>query len=173
MLKFSNFKKKIWETSTLSSRVISWMLNLDIIINNGTFDFKKNLFQTIISQCNHLKKNILFEKDPCKKIEILTALALSGIIFKEYKDNYNIAIKELEKFVGSYFDKDGFPLSRNPNDLIFFTQYILLCYENIKDAQEYMPEFLDEIIKKNLTCIKFFKTPLTNYRYLILLRNII
>ena len=159
ILKFSNFKKKIWDTSTLSSRVISWMLNLDIIINNGTFDFKKSLFQTIISQCNHLKKNILFEKDPCKKIEILTALALSGIIFKEYKDNYNIAIKELEKFVGSHFDKDGFPLSRNPNDLIFFTQYILLCYENIKDAQEYMPEFLDEIVKKNLTCIKFFQTP--------------
>ena len=159
MLKFSNFKKKIWETSTLSSRVISWMLNLDIIIYNGTFDFKKNLFQTIISQCNHLKKNIMFEKDPCKKIEILTALALSGIIFKEYKENYNIAIKELEKFVGSYFDKDGFPLSRNPNDLIFFTQYILLCHENIKDAQEYMPEFLDEIVKKNLSCIKFFQTP--------------
>jgi len=43
-------------------------------------------------------------------------------IFKEYKENYNIAIKELEKFVGSYFDKDGFPLSRNPNDLIFFTR---------------------------------------------------
>ena len=159
MLKFSNFKKKIWETSTLSSRVISWMLNLDIIIKNGTFDFKKNLFQTIISQCNHLKKNILFEKDPCKKIEILTALVLSGIIFKEYKENYDIAIKELGKFVESYFDEDGFPLSRNPNDLIFFTQYLLLCHENIKDAQEYMPEFLDEIVKKNLSCIKFFQTP--------------
>ena len=34
MLKFSNFKTKIWETSTLSSRVISWILNVDIIINN-------------------------------------------------------------------------------------------------------------------------------------------
>ena len=56
MLKYSNFKRKIWETSTLSSRVISWMLNIDIIINNGTFDFKKTLFQNIICQCNHLKK---------------------------------------------------------------------------------------------------------------------
>ena len=31
--------------------------------------------------------------------------------------------------------------------------------EIIKDAQQYMPEFLDEIIQKNLMCIKFFKTP--------------
>ena len=48
MLKYSNFKIKIWETSTLSSRVISWILNIDIIINNGTFDFKK-IFLKILS----------------------------------------------------------------------------------------------------------------------------
>ncbi len=159
MLKYSKFKRKIWENSTLSNRIISWILNIDIIINNGTFDFKKNFFQNIILQCNHLKKNIKFEKNPIKKIEALSALILSGIIFKEYEENYNIGIKALEKFVNSYFDDDGFPLTRSPNDLIFFTKYLLLCYENIKDAQQYIPEFLDEIIKKNLICIKFFKTP--------------
>ena len=67
MLKYSKFKKKIWESSTLSSRVISWILNIDIIINNGTFEFKKNFFQNIVSQCNHLKRNIQFEKDFKKK----------------------------------------------------------------------------------------------------------
>ena len=58
MLKYSKFRKKIWESSTLSSSVISWILNIDIIINNGTFEFKKNFFQSIVSQCNHLKRNI-------------------------------------------------------------------------------------------------------------------
>ena len=159
MLKYSNFKRKIWETSTLSSRVISWMLNIDIIINNGTFDFKKTLFQNIICQCNHLKKNIKFEKDPIKRIEVLSALTLSGIIFKEYEENYKIGVKELEKFVKNYFDKDGFPLTRSPNDHICFTKYLILCHESIKDAQHYMPEFLDDIIRKNLRCIKFLKAP--------------
>ena len=160
MLKYSSFKKEIWETSTLTSRVISWMLNIDTIINNGTFEFKKTFFENILLQCNHLKRNIRFEKNPLKKIEVLTALILSGIIFKEYEENFNIGTKELEKFVKSNFDDDGFPLSRNSNDLIFFTKYLLLCHENIKEAQRYMPEFLDLIIKKNLACIKFFKTPI-------------
>jgi len=159
MLKNSNFKRKTWETSTLSSRVISWILNIDIIINNGTFDFKKSVFQSIITQCNHLKKNFRFEKDPLKKIETLSALILSGIIFKEYEENLKIGIKELEKFVNYHFDKDGFPLSRSPNDLVNFAKYLILCHECVKDAQQYMPEFLDDILKKNLTCIKFFKTP--------------
>ena len=159
ILKYSNFKRKVWETSTLSSRVISWMLNIDIIINNGTFEFKKSFFQNIILQCNHLKNNLKFEKNPNKKIEVITALILSGIVFKEYEDNYNISIKELEKFVKSYFDKDGFTLSRSANDLIFFTKYLLLSREIINDAQQYLPEFLEDIIKKNLKCIKFLQTP--------------
>ena len=159
MLKYSNFKTKIWETSTLSSRVISWIINVDIIINNGTFEFKRRFFENIILQCNHLKKNIGFEKDSLKKLEVLSALILSGLVFKECNENYDIGIKELEKFVKSSFDKDGFPLTRSFNDLVFFTKYILFINENIKDAQQYVPEFLDEIIKKNLICIKSFKTP--------------
>ncbi len=162
MLKYSNFKKNIWESSVISSRLISWMLNIDVIINNGSFDFKKNIFENIISQCNHLKKNIRFEKDPLKRLEVLTALLLSGIVFKEYKENFEIGIKELEKFVKNNFDNDGFPLSRSPNDLVSFTEYLILCHESIKDAQQYVPEFLDDIIKQNLECINFFKTP-NNY----------
>ena len=122
MLRNANFKKKIWDSKTLSSRITSWILNIDIIINNGTFDFKRNFFNSIISQCNHLKKNIRFEKDPLVKVQILTALILSGLAFKEYEENFNIAINELDKFVNSYFDEDGFPLSRNPNDLVFLTK---------------------------------------------------
>ena len=159
MLKYSNFKRDIWESSTLSSRIISWILNIEIIINNGTFEFKKNFFQNIITQCNHLKNNIRFEKDHLRRIEILTALILSGLVFKDYEQNFKTGIKELEKFVKSYFDKDGFPLSRNPNDLIFLTKYMLLCSESIRDAQHYVPEFLDDSIQRNLACINLIKTP--------------
>ena len=56
MFKYSKFKQKVWENSTLSNRIISWILNIDIIINNGTFEFKKKFFQNIVFQCNHLKK---------------------------------------------------------------------------------------------------------------------
>ena len=79
MIKYSKYKKEVWDNSNLSSRVISWILNIDMIINNGSFDFKKNFFENIISQCNHLKKNIKFEKDPLKKIEILSALPIGFI----------------------------------------------------------------------------------------------
>ena len=159
ILKYSNYKEKIWENSVLSLRVISWVLNIDIIINNKTFEFKRNFFRIIISQCNHIKRNLKFEKDSIKRVEMFTALLLSGLVFKDYEENFNVAIHEIEKFVKSYFDKDGFPLSRNPNELIIISKHLILCGETIKDAQKYAPEFLDNIIEKNLNCINFIKTP--------------
>jgi len=159
MLKNSKYKKRIWETSTLSARVISWILNIDIILNNSTFEFKKNFFNCIISQTNHLKKNIKFENDLSKKIEILTAIILTGLVFKEYEENFHNGIKELEALVKVFFDKDGFPLSRNPAELVYFSKYFIFCKEVIKDSQKYVPEFLDDIIVKNINCINFIKTP--------------
>ena len=159
MLKNSKYRKKIWETSNLSARVISWILNIDIILNNSTFEFKKTFLNCIIKQTNHLKKNIKFEKDLSKKIKILTAIILTGLVFKEYEENYNTGIRELEKLIKNFFDNDGFPLSRNPNDLIFFSKYLIFCRELIKDSQKYVPEFLEDIIEKNLNCIHYIKTP--------------
>ena len=126
MLKNSKYKKKIWETSTLSSRIISWICNIDFILDNANFEFKRNFLGSIISHCNHLKKNIKFEKDYLKKIEILITLILSGLIFKEYEDNYKLGLKELENSIKKFFDNDGFPLSRNPNDLLFSSKYSLI-----------------------------------------------
>ena len=63
MLKNSKYKKNIWKTSTLSARITSWILNIDIILENVTFDFKRSFLNNIITQTNHLKKNIKFEKD--------------------------------------------------------------------------------------------------------------
>ena len=159
MLKNSKYRQRIWETSTLSARIISWILNIDIILNNSTFDFRKNFLDCIINQTNHLKRNIRFEKNLSKKIEILTAIILTGLVFKEYEENFDIGIKELEALVKVFFDNNGFPLSRNPDDLVFFSKYLIFCKEIIKDSQRYIPEFLEDIIEKNLNCIHFIKTP--------------
>ena len=55
--KNSKYKRVIWENSVLSKRVISWILNADIILNNGLFEFKRNFLTSIVKQTNHLKKN--------------------------------------------------------------------------------------------------------------------
>ena len=50
------------------------------------FDFKRRFLQSIVSQTNHLKRILNLKKIIQKKIEILTALMLSGLVFKEYEE---------------------------------------------------------------------------------------
>ena len=57
------YKSLIWETSVISKRIISWILNADIILKNSNFDFKRNFIESIVIQTNHLKKNFKYEID--------------------------------------------------------------------------------------------------------------
>ena len=153
------YKSLIWETSIISKRIMSWILNADIILKNSNFEFKRNFIESIVIQTNHLKKNLKYEIDHQKKIAVITALILSGLVFKEYEENYEFSLRELEKLIETFFDDKGFPLTRSPNDLLNYTKYFLLIKEVIKDAQKYVPETLENILEKNLECLKQLTTP--------------
>ena len=153
------YKSLIWETSIISKRIMSWILNADLILKNSNFDFKRSFIESIVIQTNHLKKNFRYEIDHQNRIEVITALILSGLVFKEYEENFEYSLKELEKLIETFFDDKGFPLTRSPNDLLNYTKYFLLIKEVIKDAQKYVPEALENIIEKNLECLKHITTP--------------
>ena len=89
----NKYKKNIWNNTVVSRRIIAWIMNADIILNNTNQYFKENFFQSILIQVNHLKKNIKFENDPSKLIEMSSAILLSGLIFKEYAYNFEFAPK--------------------------------------------------------------------------------
>ena len=109
----NKYKKKNWQNKDISKRILAWILNADIILNNADSFFRKKFFLSIITQTNHLKNNLNFENDPIKKIEIISAIILTGLVFKEYNKNFELGIKELKNIVDNYFDSDGCPVSRN------------------------------------------------------------
>ncbi len=153
------YKSHIWETSVISKRVMSWILNADIILKNSNFEFKRKFIESIIIQTNHLKKNFKYEINHQKKIEVIAVLILSGLVFKEYEENFQVGLKELEKLIETFFDDNGFPLTRSPDDLLICSKYFLLIKEVIKDAQKYVPNTLENTLEKNLECLKQITTP--------------
>ena len=156
------FTPLIWGSSITSLRIISWLLNADIILGSTNFDFKNKFLNSVMIQFNHLKKNYNYENNKVCQIEILSALIITGLVFKDYSHNFEFGIKELQKIIESYFDKNGFPISRSPNELLKITKYFIIVRECIKDAQSSVPEKLDEIIEKNLSCIKSITSPENN-----------
>jgi uncharacterized heparinase superfamily protein len=153
------YKKKNWHNLNISKRILAWILNTDIILNNADRDFKQKFYSSIITQVNHLKKNLNFENDPVKKIEIISAIILSGLVFKEYNSNFETGIKILKDTVEDFFDNDGCPANRNIYDLVQCSKFLVLIKECCRDAQEYIPDYLDDIVDKLIDCLYSLKTP--------------
>jgi uncharacterized heparinase superfamily protein len=155
----NKLKKENWQNSDISKRILAWILNADIILNNADKNFKQIFFDSIIIQVNHLKRNLNYENNPAKKIEIISTIILSGLVFREYNNNFVLGIRELKRIVDDFFDKDGCPISRNIYDLVQCSKFLILVKECCKDAQEYIPDYLDDIVDKLVDCIYSIKTP--------------
>ena len=149
---YCNYDPNTWEMEITARRIIAWASNTDMTLENSDKEYKENFFLSLIKQSNFLSKNLKKLLYDPSKIICCAAIILSGMMFKENESNYKIGIKELEKVVKNYFDEDGFPKSRNPEEVFICLKYLILIREWFKEAQKPIPDFLNEIISKCGSC---------------------
>jgi len=141
----NNYNKKNWEVDILSRRIIAWISNSKLTYENSGDDYK-NKFNTIIQkQINHLINEIEKSKLFNDKMIGCAAIILTGLSFKE--DKYlNFSLTLLKKIINFSFDNQGFPKSRSIRQLNFYLKYFVLIREWLKESQNEIPEYIDEII---------------------------
>ena len=160
ILKYQNYKKNAWNENLISIRIISWISNADLILNNTQKNFNQMFYKSLVRQITFVKKNLKSVSDDNIKISYISALILSGLVFREYYNNYKLGLKELENFIENTFDKSGFPKNRNFENLVTHVQCFILVKEWMKSGQEIVPESLEEIIEKNLVCLNSLDNPM-------------
>ena len=141
----NNYNKKNWEVDILSRRIIAWISNSKLTYENSE-DKYKNKFNTIIQkQINHLINEIEKSKLFNDKMIGCAAIILTGLSFKE--DKYlNFGLTLLKKIINFSFDNQSFPKSRSIRQLNFYLKYFVLIREWLKESQNEIPEYIDEII---------------------------
>ena len=149
---FFNYDPNTWEMEITAKRIIAWSSNTDITLENSDKSYKEKFFLSLIKQSNFLLKNLKNLFCNSSKIICCAAIILSGMIFKDNDLNYKIGIKELEKIIKNYFDDNGFPKSRNPEEVFICIKYLILIREWHIEAQKPIPDFLNEIINKCGNC---------------------
>ena len=149
---YFNYDPNTWEMEITAKRIISWSSNTDITLENSDKVYKEKFFLSLIKQSNFISRNLKNLIYSPSKIICSSAIILFSMMFKEYDSNYKIRIKELEKIIKNYFDDDGFPKSRNPEELFISIKYLILIREWHKEAQRTVPDFLNEIISKCGDC---------------------
>ena len=149
---FFNYDPNTWDMEITAKRIIAWSSNTDITLENSDKEYREKFFVSLIKQSNFLTKNLnnLFYDQ--SKIISCAAIILSGMIFEKNYSNYKIGVKKLEKIINVYFDENGFPKSRNPEEVFICIKYLILIREWHKEAQKPIPDFLNEIISKCGNC---------------------
>ena len=155
---FFNYNPKVWALEITAKRIIAWASNTDVTLENADKDYKEKFFISLVKQSNFLIKNLnnLFYNP--SKIICCSAIILSGLMFRENYSNYKNGLKELEKIIKNYFNEDGFPKSRNPEEVFICIKYLVLIREWSLEAQKPIPDFLNEIINKCGNCYKILSS---------------
>ena len=181
---FFNYEPKTWDIEITARRVIAWMSNIDITLENSNKIYKENFFLCLIKQSNFILNNLNILFHGTSKIICCSAIILSGLMFKENATSLKIGVKELEKTVKNYFDENGFPKSRNPEEVFISIKYLILIREWFKESQNIVPDFLNEIILKCGSCYSLLScsnmqfplfngaTEINNRDYGIFLKNL-
>tara|TARA_B100000029_G_scaffold504156_1_gene582496 strand:- start:195 stop:1787 length:1593 start_codon:yes stop_codon:yes gene_type:complete len=149
---FFNYNPDTWEMEVTAKRIIAWTSNTDITLENSNKSYKENFFISLVKQSNFILRNLNTLLPDTSKLICCAAIILSGIVFKENSLNYKIGIRELEKVIKNLFDEDGFPKTRNPEDVFICIRYLVLIREWLKESQKQIPDSLNEIISKCGNC---------------------
>ncbi len=134
-----------WEIDTLSKRIISWISNSKITYEDSNDEYKKRFDEIIKKQINHLINEIERSIWVDDKMVGCSAIILTGIAYND-QNFIDYGLKLLKKIIRLSFDNEGFPRSRNIRQLVFYLKYFVLIREWLKDSQNEIPEYLNEII---------------------------
>ncbi len=141
-----NYNQKNWEIDTLSKRVIAWISSSKLTYEDSNNTYKDKFNSIIQKQINHLINEIGKSNLIDDKMISCAAIILTGLSYNE-KDKYlNFGFNLLRKIINFSFDNQGFPKSRNIRQLNFYLKYFILIREWLKESQNNIPKYLDEII---------------------------
>ena len=141
-----NYNPKSWELDTLSKRVIAWISNSKLTYEGSDQKFKNKFNDNIKKQVNHLKNEINRSAWIDDKMIGCAAIILAGLSYKDKEKYLDYGLVLLKKIINFSFDSEGFPKSRNFRQLIFYLKYFILIREWLKESQNDIPEYLNEII---------------------------
>ena len=142
----NKYNDKSWNFDLTSKRLISWLSNHQLTYEDSDKEYRIKFDHCIQKQANHLLSEIKNSNDFENKMIGCTAIILTGLAYQNNKNYLDNGLNILRKIIKSSIDNQGFPNSRNINQLIFYLKYFIVIREWFKESQNTVPEYIDETI---------------------------
>ena len=142
----NKYNDKSWNFDLTSKRLISWLSNHQLTYEDSDKEYRIKFDHCIQKQANHLLSEIKNSNDFENKMIGCAAIILTGLAYQNNKNYLDNGLNILKKIIKSSINNQGFPNSRNINQLIFYLKYFIVIREWFKESQNTVPEYIDETI---------------------------
>ena len=142
----NRYNDKSWNFDLTSKRIISWLSNHQLTYEDSDKEYRIKFDHCIQKQANHLLSEIRNSNDFENKMVGCAAIILTGLAYQNNKNYLDSGLNILKKIIKSSINNQGFPNSRNINQLIFYLKYFIVIREWFKESQNTVPEYIDETI---------------------------
>ena len=142
----NRYNDKSWNFDLTSKRIISWLSNHQLTYEDGDKEYRIKFDHCIQKQTNHLLSEIKNSNDFENKMIGCAAIILTGLAYQNNKNYLDNGLNILKKIIKFSINNQGFPNSRNINQLIFYLKYFIVIREWFKESQNTVPEYIDETI---------------------------
>ena len=142
----NRYNSKSWNFDLTAKRIIAWLSCHNLTYEGGNREYIGVLNKIIQKQTNHLMNEINKSKEINDKLIGCASVILVGLCYKNEKKHLSFGLNLLKKISKSSLDNDGFPISRNIKQLVFYLKYFVLIREWFKESQTQIPEHIDETI---------------------------
>ena len=142
----NKYNDKSWNFDLTSKRLISWLSNHQLTYEDSDKEYRIKFDHCIQKQANHLLSEIKNSNDFQNKMIGCAAIILTGLAYQNNKNYLDNGLNILKKIIKSSINNQGFPNSRNINQLIFYLKYFIVIREWFKESQNTVPEYIDETI---------------------------
>ena len=142
----NRYNNKSWNFDLTSKRIISWLSNHQLTYEDGDKEYRIKFNHCIQKQTNHLLSEIRNSNDFENKMVGCAAIILTGLAYQNNKNYLDSGLNILKKIIKFSINNQGFPNSRNINQLIFYLKYFIVIREWFKESQNTVPEYIDETI---------------------------
>ena len=142
----NRYNVKSWNFDLTSKRIISWLSNHQLTYEDGDKEYRIKFNHYIQKQANHLLSEIRNSNSFENKMVGCAAIILTGLAYQNNKNYLDNGLNILKKIIKSSINNQGFPNSRNINQLIFYLKYFIVIREWFKESQNTVPEYIDETI---------------------------
>ena len=151
-----NWKSKTWDDFILATRVCNWLKNYNFFFDTADEEFKKEIFNLILKQVEHLVKNFSNLKRNSDLIRIIKALIYVSVTIPNKKYYYQIAIFNLKSELNKQILNDGCHFQRNPEIHVQVLMDLLDIRAILNSTKKNVFFDLQNAIKKMSIAYRFF-----------------